>query len=378
MYKKNPFVFGEVAEGNAFCDRREEQVTLHHDLQDSQKLFLISPRRYGKTSLLKKVLLDLRGKGLITIYIDLYRATSLEKFLEIYCSAVATSCETVVDKIIRFASEVLPRLRPKISIDPNGVPSIEIETTLSRKTISRILEEVIDLPNRVAIQKKKNVVVVMDEFQEILNFEGEDLEKTMRSLIQFHHQVAYVFSGSKKHILEDMFQRTDRAFYKIGKAIYLGKIPQEAFLPFIVERFRETGISISNPMVDHILDLCDNVPYNVQYLCHEIWDGCRDTTPITPEMVDDSFNRLLSEQEPAWISIWDGLPLRQRRALEIIVKQGGKNLYSGSADRHQIAGSTASLQTSLKALVKKGIVEKVEDCHVISDVFFAAWLRQRM
>lgn len=378
MHNKNPFIFGEVAEGDAFCDRESEQTTLHHDLQDSQKLFLISPRRYGKTSLLKKVLSDLRSKGLITVYIDLYRATSLEKFLEIYCSAVATSCETVVDKIIRFASEVLPRLRPKISINPDGVPSLEFETTLSRKTISRILEEVIDLPNRVAIQKKKTVVVVMDEFQEILNFEGEDMEKTMRSLIQLHHQVAYVFSGSKKHILEDMFQRTDRAFYKIGKAMYLGKIPRESFLPFIVTRFGETGMTIADPIVDHILDLCDNIPYNVQYLCHETWDEYRGTTIITSEMVDDCFARLLSEQEPAWISMWDELPQRQRKALEIIVKQEGKNLYSSNADRHQTAGSVASLQTSLKSLIKKGIIEKIEDCHVICDVFFGAWIRRRM
>lgn len=376
--RRNPFVFGETVTAHAFCDRETEQDSLVRDLADSQKLFLISPRRYGKTSLLKRVLHTLHEKGCLVVYVDLYRAPSLEKFLGLYCRSVAAQMETTLDKLAKFFRETLPRLRPKISIDAEGAPSVEIEPVLVRRNVLEALEEVIDLPQKIAVKKRRRAVVVLDEFQEILGYDGETIEKGMRALIQHHNRVGYVFAGSKRHLLEDMIGQESRAFYKIGKVHHLGKLPREAFAPFLTGHFERTGFRIERGVVERVLELAAEVPYNVQFLCHEMWDRYRDGKRINTADVDVAMTRLLDEQEPMWISLWDDVSPHQRRVLKATSAVGGSNLFAQEVMAANDIGPAPSLQTSLKLLVKKGLIERANGHYVFSDPFFGEWLRRRI
>jgi hypothetical protein len=374
----NPFVFGEIVSDEAFCDREEEHAALVRDLSDSQKLFLISSRRYGKTSLLKKVLKTLEGSGIIPVYVDLYRASSIQSFLGLYCGAIAQAAESTLDKAVRFVRDVLPRLRPRLTIDSDGAPSIGIEPIVDKKDLLHALDEAYEFPSVVAKRKKKRVAVVFDEFQEIINFNGESIEKVMRSHIQEHRMVGYVFSGSKKHILEDMTLREDRAFYKIGKIIYLQKIERRHFAPFLKERFENYGFSIDGGVIDHILDVANDIPYNAQFLCHELWDRFRDANKFSSSDANHVFSIILDEQSPFFIQQWDTLSLNQRAALKTIVDYSDINVFSQEFLIKSGIGSLPTLQTSLKLLVKKGVIEKHNGSYVIGDVFFREWIRKKI
>lgn len=374
----NPFIFGEAVGDEAFCGRREEQASLMRDLGDSQKLFLISPRRYGKTSLLRRVLGRLRRKGLMAVYVDLYRASSLQGLIELYCSAVAKESESVLDRALRFMRDVLPRIRPKVTIEADGTPSIGIEPVIGKKDILSALGDALEFPALVAKRKGKRMVVVFDEFQEIANFDGESIEKMMRSHIQHHRMVGYVLSGSKQHMLEEMFQRRDRAFFQIGKAIYLQKIPRKDFLPFLRKKFTQGGFTLDDGVLDEVMDAVEDIPYNVQYVCHELWDRCRDERRVRAADVGSVISVILDEQTPFFIPHWDALSLNQRTLLKAISMHGGVNVFSQDFLRASGIGSLPTLQTSLKLLVKKGIVEKPNGGYAIADIFFREWIRRKM
>lgn len=373
----NPFIFGENVDGAAFCDRETEQKAFKRDMLDCQKIFLISPRRYGKTSLLKLILKSLKGGGIIPIYVDLYRAASTREFLELYCRSIAEASETTIDKALNFVREVLPRLRPKITLDSDGVPALGIEPFLDRKELSRALDDVYALPSKIAERKGKNLAVVFDEFQEIANFGGHAMEKAMRSHIQQHRRVGYIFSGSKKHMLDDMVGSEDRAFYKIGKVTYLQKIPRNIFSSFLQKHFENTGFIIQAGTLDHVLNLADDVPYNAQFLCHEIWDRFRDKLRIGPQDADDVLSTIMDEQTPFFVPQWDALSQKQRVVLKAIAIFGGANIFSQEFLQVSEVGSISTLQTSLRLLLKKGVIERHNGSYVISDVFFRAWIRKR-
>ena len=216
---KNPFVYGEAVSGENFTDREKEIRELIRDLSSTERIFLISPRRYGKTSLILKALEKLKVMGFYTAYIDLYKVTSLQNFLEIYAREIVRAVESKIEKMFNFLKKTLPGLRPKISMQPDGTTTIGIEHIPKTEDVIKFLDQVYDLPQQLAEKKKKPFIVVFDEFQEIVNLNGDSIEKVMRASFQHHDKVGYLFAGSKRHILYDMVSNPDRAFYKMGRII---------------------------------------------------------------------------------------------------------------------------------------------------------------
>ncbi|MCK9484640.1 MAG: ATP-binding protein, partial [Candidatus Marinimicrobia bacterium] len=178
---KNPFVYGEAVMGENFTDRIKELAEITRDLSSGERLFLISPRRYGKTSLILKALEELKKNDFYIVYMDLYKATSLQAFLEIYTRSIATAVETKTDKILNFFKNTLPGLRPTISLQPDGSASVGIELVPKVSDVLNFLDQIYDLPQKLAKKKGRNFIIVFDEFQEILNLDGESMEKTMRA-----------------------------------------------------------------------------------------------------------------------------------------------------------------------------------------------------
>lgn len=373
---KNPFVYGEVVTGEDFADRKDEVKELTRDLKDCEKIFLISPRRYGKTSLIINVLAELKRKRIYPIYIDLYKATSLHKLLELYSREIALSVETKLEKAIRFIKEVLPALRPKVTMDAEGNASIGIDYVSSKRDILRFLDEVYDLPQKLALRKKKNFVIAFDEFQEIRNFNGESIEKSMRASFQHQRNVGYLFAGSKKHILNDMVYNKSRAFYKIGKVMSLNKIPRNEFRKFLEDKFKETGFVLDKGVVNKVLALVEDYPYNTQFLCHKLWDINLDRKRIRISDVAIGLGKILSEETPFYLSLWDSLTLHQRNVLRAIANSGGEKIFSQEFISATGIGPSSTLQTSVTLLIKKGIIEKNNGIYEIGDVFFKEWIRK--
>lgn len=371
----NPFVFGEVVTGGDFADRKDEVRKLSQDLKDGEKIFLISPRRYGKTSLIFNTLAKLKKEGLYTFYLDLYKATSLHKFLELYTREIALKLETKIEKAIRLIKESLPRLRPKITIGADGNPSIGIDYISEKSEVLRSFDELFELPQKLALKRKRNFVVVFDEFQEIRELNGESLEKSLRSCIQHQRDVAYLFAGSKTHMIEDMVFNKNRAFYKIGKVMNLDKIPRAEFKEFLSDKFAESGFSFEKGTMEKILDTVQDYPYNAQFLCHELWDRHRDRKKIDIVDVKTCLEKIISEQAPYYINLWDNLTLTQRNVLGAIVNIGGDRIFSQDFSSASNIRPNSTLQTSVGLLIKKDILKKSKNTYEITDVFFKEWIR---
>lgn len=375
---KNPFVYGEAVLGENFADRQEELCELVRDLMDGERIFLISPRRYGKTSLIMNALEELKSKGLYTVYIDLYKVTSLHKLLELYAREISRTVESKLDKMLDFFKKALPGLRPKVSVGPDGTTSIGIEYVASEEDTLRFLDAIYDLPQKLAEEKKQNFVIVFDEFQEVRNFNGDAIEKSMRASFQHHNKVAYLFVGSKRHVLYDMVANRSRAFYMMGRVMTLGKIPRAEFKQFLEQTFERTGFVLKTGAVDKVLDLIEDFPYNAQYFCHKLWDTYSDTKKIILQDIEPTLDRILTENTPFYLSIWDGLSLHQRQVLQAIAHYGGKDVFSQEFSRVNQLGAVSTVQASIRSLMKNQILDRDNDVYWITDVFLKEWIRRKI
>ncbi|MEJ2633965.1 MAG: ATP-binding protein [Calditrichia bacterium] len=375
---KNPFVYGEAVTGENFTNRTAELAELVRDLGSTERIFLISPRRYGKTSLILKALEELKSKGFYTAYIDLYKVTSLHNFLEIYTREIARAVETKTEKMFNFLKKTLPGLRPKISMQPDGSAALGIEYVSQTEEILHFLDEVYDLPQKLAEKKRTPFIIVFDEFQEVVNLNGDSIEKTMRASFQHHDKVGYLFAGSKRHLIYDMVANPDRAFFKMGRIMNLDKLPRDEFIDFIQNAFHKTGFSIEKNTIAGILEMVNDYPHNAQYLCHKLWDDFSEAKRITDADLGPTLLSLLTENTPMYISIWDGLSLHQRRLLFAIAASGGNALYSQDFIRDNNLGSSSSVQTSVRLLMKRQILDKERNSYFIMDIFFKEWIRRKM
>jgi len=227
---RNPFVYGKVARGECFADRAREVEELSADILAGQNVILFSPRRYGKTSLILEVLDQLRTQGVLTVYLDLFRITSEEEFVAAYAREIARLCGGGMKAVLKKVRELLPRLIPRVSLKGEG---FEVEFTFDlRVEREPLLADLFEAVATIARERGRPAAVVFDEFQEIARWDkGEKIQRTMRAHFQHHPEVSYVFMGSKRHLMHELFQNKNRPFYRFGKHFPLGKIPKEESRP---------------------------------------------------------------------------------------------------------------------------------------------------
>jgi AAA+ ATPase superfamily predicted ATPase len=244
---QNPFKFGSVVRGNDFADRRRELAELTRELTDGQHLFLLSPRRYGKTSLIFTLLDSLRSRKMLVAYLDTFRTTTPLQFFELLAQTVLRAAESRPERLLRLATDLLGRLRPQVGTDSTGMPTLSFDVGASVKSSLALQEEVLALPERLAVKRKSHLVLAFDEFQEMQRFPGPGLEKALRSHFQSHRRVSYLFAGSRQSALRDMATRERSPFYKFGRIMSLGTIPPEEFAPFLASRFKGSRLRVSRP-----------------------------------------------------------------------------------------------------------------------------------
>jgi len=376
---QNPFKFGSVVTGSDFADRRGELAELVRELTDGQHLFLLSPRRYGKTSLILTALESLSSRGTLVAYVDTFRTTTPVQLLELMAQAVLRAAESRPERLLRLAMELLGRLRPQVGTDTTGMPTLSLDVGTSPRSVLALQEEVLAFPERLAEKRKRRLVIAFDEFQEMKRFPGASLEKAMRSHFQHHRHVSYLFAGSRQTVLQDMATRERSPFYKFGRAMSLGPIPQEEFAPFLEARFKRGRLGVSSDVVEAILAAADDVPYNVQRLCHQLWDmlaGKADR--ITEGDIGRAIAIIVDQDTPYFSAAWDRLSLHQRQVLQAIARAGGRNVFASEFLTAHRLGSHSSVQTSLRQLLKEQIVLKVNGEYRIADSFFREWIGTRL
>src|SRR5499427_4428396 len=273
----NPFVYGEVVPSAAFIDRVVELDRLVRDLAEGQKVFLISPRRYGKSSLIRQALSTMSRRGALTIEVTVSSFSSYVAFLEGYARALVAA-ETRWDRARGWLKEAIRSARTEIRYTPGESPlgsvTVSFPSVKSERDVSRLAQDVFALPGRLAEARGRKVVVALDEFQAIAEFDGGSVEHAMRAAVQHQRDVGYVFAGSEPTLMEAMLG-PKRPFYKAGPVMRLQKIPPEPFAAFIEQRFVRSGIRVDAGFGSAVLDLAGHLPYDVQRLAHETWDDAR-------------------------------------------------------------------------------------------------------
>ncbi|HCJ67683.1 MAG TPA: ATP-binding protein [Elusimicrobia bacterium] len=376
--KTNPFKYGEIVSGEFFTDRLKEKEELFKAIKSGLNVFVYAPRRYGKSSLLLEVLQEAKKQKYICVYLDLLKAPTKQKFFELYARELAKSTTTRIDEALKFCKQVFTRFIPKIVLKPDKSSDLEFEVSWSKETETAISEEVLELPQKIAKQKKCRVVVVFDEFTEITNYNGEKFEGLLRAFIQHHSEVSYIFTGSKRRLLLKMISSSNRPFYKSGKHFPLGKIPEKEFEEFIATRFSTGGIKIKTQVLSYLLKITQNHPYYTQMLGYELYERCSPKKYIEMDDIDRVLNTVLDHQSEYFISVWDTLSGHQKAVLFALSKEPQANIYSRDfIIKHGLSAQT-TVQKSISRLIDLEIIEKTDNRYEICDVFFAQWLRKRI
>lgn len=375
----NPFVFGTVVSGDNFTDRKDELKEFVTDLEAGTNLIIFSPRRYGKTSLMMKVIEELKKKDIICAYVDLFPATSKERLIEIFTNSIARAKGNKLHEIVDTVKEYIPGFKIVIRPDAGkGIEnSLEIELTKNKKDTDEMLNRLYDLPEKIAKKKKKRIVVIFDEFQEITNIDGDEIERSLRTKIQHHKSASYVFMGSQRHLLDQIFTDKNRPMYRIGKPVNLNKISYKEFFSFIKDRFTGTNLVIETEMIDHILQLTDSHPYYTQQLCHEIWNVCQanNDKQVKKEFIVTAKEQVMKNQNYAYTSMWASVKGKQRALLHAMSVFHLAPIYSSDFRTKFNLGAASTVQKAVQLLEEKGLIERDSDNYVISDIFFREWLK---
>ncbi|MFH1562468.1 MAG: ATP-binding protein [Nitrospirota bacterium] len=373
---KNPFVYGEEVSGDAFCDRKEEIAELLKDIESGENIIIFSPRRYGKTSLIKEIIRILRERAFLIVYIDLYPAITKEKFIEVYARALSQGIKGKIEVAIEKVRELLPRMLPKIVIRNDNLPEIEFEYDKTTN-VSPILNDLLTAVKKESDKRGKNGVVVFDEFQEITNYGDDEIERKMRTTFQSHRNVSYIFMGSKRHLMFDMFYNVNRPFYKSGKHFPLEKIKKDNLVSFVKLHFRKGHIQIEDKTIEKIVEISECHPYYTQYLCHILWDECSEQGRIEEKDVDLALLGLLKRETTLFATIWDTISLKQKQVLIGLSQQEGIEVFSADFLRRYNLGAASSVQKALKGLMEKELIEKENSRYIISDIFFKRWVLEQ-
>lgn len=382
MASDNPFVYGEIVTARAFADRENERARLTQDLAAGQKVFLISPRRYGKSSLIRDVMRDLGRQGVLTVEVTVAASSSYVGFLEAYAQALV-SAETPAGRLRRWTAELLQAVRPELRLEPkapSGEPrmSLAFPSVRTARDTARLAADVFALPGRIASARRQRMAIALDEFQAIQAFDGGTVEHALRAAVQDQRDVGYVFAGSEPELMERMLGPR-RPFYKAGPVMRLEKIDADVFAKFIERRFVVSGLRPEPGLGVAIVDLAGNVPYDVQRLAHETWDDVRAAGRKMAglEELHLTLTRLLGEQHTIFEESWQRLTLAQRAVLRALVLEDGRELMSADVrSRHRLAGAS-SVQSGLAALVRQDIVLKEDARYVVSDSLYREWVARK-
>jgi len=366
----NPFYYGGTIKDEYFCNRVDELQSLKNDMYSGMNCLIYAPRRFGKTSLALKALDELqKSKNIKYVFMDLMYISTVEEFINKYFNLLAKSLEEPTDKVIKFFKSVL-KIRPNINVnfDVSGTPSFSLAMTADDSITT--LEDVLDIPMEFAKNGDK-IVIVFDEFQEIINL---DIEAKFRSIIQQHsNTISYIFMGSKKSLLHQMFLDKNRPLYKSVKHFTIKEIDREHWHKFITVRFEKTNKKIDATIIDKILDITKGFPYYTQQFSYELWNLTNENA--NEELFVKTLKIILEREEDLFTLELENLTPNQKKALKIVVEKNGENLYDEQLlAKYKI--KSGSFQSALKGLLQKDILDKDAKRHYFQDPLFEYWIKQ--
>jgi hypothetical protein len=371
----NPFRYTGVVSGEAFCNREKELIDLLRAMENSDKLFIYSERRFGKTSLAKLALEKLPKKQYVSAYVDMWPTDNEISFTTATAKAITESMSTSVEKMIDTAKTFFRNLTPSFTFDDDGKPQVAFGIR-SASNPAPGLDEVLEAPAKIAIQGGRKVVIVFDEFQQILEYGGDMVERRLRSIIQHHRDVAYIFLGSRKHLIRKMFLDESRPLYRAAGHYPLKPIDEEHWIPFIQRRFAAANKQIVEEHIRSICFLTEGHPYYTQHLCHVLWESCEEGGQVTADSIESVVQLLLDRENYAYTMLWESLTVNQRKVLKGLASESaGVKPFSSTFTRRYGFSSASNVQRAIDPLMEKDVIDRDNGSFVITDRFFRIWIQ---
>ena len=368
------FSFGIPVSGDSFTDRETETKRLVANFQYGINTFILSPRRWGKTSLVQKAVSLASSKEKVFVYLDIMHCKTKDDFCRALASAVLKQTAGKFDEIIEWGRDFLSHLFIGLEVSPN--PDNPFSINLDWRNSDRSEEEIFSLPEKIAIKKGVDIVVCIDEFQQIATFhDALALQAKIRGIWQLQKHVSYCLFGSKKHAMEGLFDSTDKPFYKFGDIIYLRTIPLDYWTPFISEKFIAAGKTISDEICKQI---CETVAFNSSYIQQLSWYTFQLSEPIANDStLKMAIEELITQCADVFEARTQDLTGYQMRYLMALADGITEGLSSAAVVSKYKLGSSANVSVIRKTLLEKGLIETTEGRITLSDPVMGLWIRKR-
>lgn len=371
---KNPFAYSNYVTGESFCNRRKELSELLRYITGSQNVLLYSHRRYGKSSLIRQVFREIKEQNLNigAMHIELYGTISEKDFITRTFQGL-NQLESNLERLLKSVSRALRNIKLNVTIDPaTGAPSVSPSFGAVNEKI--MLEELMNILSEYS--QKRKLVIAFDEFQEVANYTEDGFEKRLRSFIQQHSNICYIFSGSQQHLITEMFNSNNRAFYKLAESFPLGKIETKHYLPWVQNLFSRKNVHLPADLIEEIVARFENHPMYIQNFLFHLWEEPGEKG-FSPEIIDTIENAIIEKRSLEHAVLWETLSINQKKTLKLILLNNGSNLFNADS-LQSVHLRTGSLVTkALSSLMKKEAIVKNER-YLIQDIIFKKWLQKTL
>lgn len=369
------FVYGMSVGGDNFTDRIEETKRIKLDFENGINVILISPRRMGKTSLVKKVISEMNTPEIKVVYMDIYDCRCEYDFYNRFAETIMKSTGNQLEQVMENIKRFLVRVSPKLSFSPE--PNSEFSVSLGITPRDYSPEEILDLPERIAKEQGIRIVVCIDEFQQIGEFaDSLTVQKRLRGVWQHHQHVSYCFFGSKKHLMENIFQSRRMPFYQFGEMLHLKCIPTEYWVPFICSRFEKYGKKISE---EYAARICHTVKNYSSYVQQLAWNVMAETEiEVNEESFTEGFNALLEQNSSLFIQQTEGLTTYQLNFIRLLCNGIHSRFNTQSVVEQYPLGSKSNVDRIKKCLIDRELITIEKEGVFLADCVFELWFKREM
>lgn len=371
----SPFRFGQIVDSVDFTNRHQEMKILEANLFSSNNIVIMSPRRYGKSSLIKQFLLRNADKQkAIHCVIDLFGVQSEEEFYETFARELIKASSGKLDEWLENAKNFFTQLIPRISVGTD--PNTDFSISFDFKEIRKNRAEVLNLPAVIAERKNKQVIVYLDEFQNVGSFKDSlAFQKLLRSVWQKHKNVAYCMYGSKRHMMREIFEQTDKPFYRFGSQFTLERIATEHWLGFIGDKFAQTKKEIPEELIIQLIERMGNHPHYVQQMAHFVWSFS--DKKVSQEVLDYALNFMLTSNSAFFVKIVEDLSQTQVNLLKAIAN-GEEKLTGKNVMQEYNVGTPRNITKNKKVMEGKDIIDTSSVSICFIDPLFEIWFKKNV
>lgn len=369
-----PFSFGKTVTEGAFTNRSTDIKRLTNNLQNHINTILISPRRWGKSSLVKKVVSNINNRNTKIVMLDLLRIRNEEEFYKVLAGETIKATSGKLTEWIEAGKEFLKHISPKISIGTD--PMQDFDISFDWKEVQKNYKEILDLPQKIAKKKKLHLIICIDEFQNCQNFNDPKLfQKRLRTEWQHHHNVTYCLYGSRQHMMAELFEKQSNPFYKFGDVFYLQKISRTDWISFIQKQFAATKKKITEDMANLIAAIVQDHSYYVQQLSFIVWTATSKT--VTKEIILSATEDLMAQNGILYTRDTENLTNAQHNFLKAVAEGVHTGLSSKEIVHKYQLGTSANVLKIKKALIQKELIDDQNGIHFLDPVY-ELWFKKNI